>query len=47
MDKERKNAIRFGRGQSKNIRNVILHSMPKWLVNKAIEHAPDRGPATS
>jgi hypothetical protein len=39
MDKERKNAIRFGRGQSKNIRNVILHSMPKWLVNKAIEHA--------
>ena len=39
MDKERKNAIRFGRGQSKNIRNVILHSMPKWLVNKAIEQA--------
>jgi hypothetical protein len=39
MDKERKDAIRFGRGQSKNIRNTILHAMPKWLVNKAIEHA--------
>jgi hypothetical protein len=39
MDKERKAAIRFGRGQSKNIRNTILHSMPKWLVNKAIEQA--------
>jgi hypothetical protein len=39
MDKERKDAIRFGRGQSKNIRNAILHGMPKWLVNKAIEHA--------
>jgi hypothetical protein len=39
MDKERKDAIRFGRGQSKNIRNAILHSMPKWLVNKAIEQA--------
>jgi hypothetical protein len=39
MDKERKDAIRFGRGQSKNIRNAILHAMPKWLVNKAIEQA--------
>jgi hypothetical protein len=39
LDKERKDAIRFGRGQSKNIRNAILHGMPKWLVNKAIEHA--------
>ena len=39
MDKERKDAIRFGRGQSKNIRNTILHSMPKWLVNTAIEQA--------
>jgi hypothetical protein len=39
MDKERKDAIRFGCGQSKNIRNAILHSMPKWLVNKAIEQA--------
>lgn len=39
MDKERKDAIRFGRGQSKNIRNTILHAMPKWLVNKAIEQA--------
>jgi hypothetical protein len=39
MDKERKDAIRFGRGQSKNIRNAILHKMPKWLVNKALEEA--------
>jgi ribosomal protein L12E/L44/L45/RPP1/RPP2 len=39
MDEERKNAIRFGRGQSKNIRNAILSNMPKWLVNKAIAEA--------
>jgi hypothetical protein len=39
MDEERKNAVRFGRGQSKNIRNTIIHAMPKWLVDKAIEEA--------
>jgi hypothetical protein len=39
MDEDRKNAIRFGRGQSKNIRNAILANMPKWLVNKAIAEA--------
>jgi hypothetical protein len=42
MDEERKMAIRFNRGQSKNIRNVInviLASMPEWLVNKAVEEA--------
>jgi hypothetical protein len=39
FDKERKDTIRFGRGQSKNIRNAILRAMPKWLVNKAIEEA--------
>jgi hypothetical protein len=39
MDEDRKNAIRFGRGQSKNIRNCILANMPNWLVNKAIAEA--------
>jgi hypothetical protein len=39
LDADRKDAIRFNRGQSKNIRNVILNSLPDWLVNKAIEHA--------
>jgi hypothetical protein len=39
MDEDRKMAIRFNRGQSKNMRNVILNSMPEWLVNKAIEEA--------
>jgi hypothetical protein len=39
MDEERKMAIRFNRGQSKNIRNVIVHAIPEWLVNKAIEEA--------
>jgi hypothetical protein len=39
MDEDRKNAIRFNRGQSKNIRNAILNNMPKWLVNKAIAEA--------
>jgi hypothetical protein len=39
MDEERKMSIRFNRGQSKNIRNVILASMPEWLVNKAVEEA--------
>jgi hypothetical protein len=39
MDEERKMAIRFNRGQSKNMRNVILGAMPEWLVNKAIEEA--------
>jgi hypothetical protein len=39
MYEERKMAIRFNRGQSKNMRNVILNSMPEWLVNKAIEEA--------
>lgn len=43
MDEERKNTVRFGRGQSKNIRNTILHAMPKWLVNKAIEEAKRGG----
>jgi len=39
MDEDRKMQIRFNRGQSKNMRNVILNSMPEWLVNKAIEEA--------
>jgi hypothetical protein len=39
MDEERKMQIRFNRGQSKNMRNVILNAMPEWLVNKAIEEA--------
>lgn len=39
MDEERKMAVRFNRGQSKNIRNTILNAMPEWLVNKAIAEA--------
>jgi hypothetical protein len=39
MDEERKMAIRFNRGQSKNLRNAILDAMPEWLVNKAIAEA--------
>jgi hypothetical protein len=39
LDNERKDAIRFNRGQSKNIRNVILANMPPGLVAKAIEEA--------
>lgn len=39
MDEERKNAVRFNRGQSKNIRNAILKAMPEWLENKAIAEA--------
>jgi hypothetical protein len=39
LDPERKDAIRFSRGQSKNIRNVILNKMPRWLIEKAIEEA--------
>jgi hypothetical protein len=39
MDEDRKNAIRFNRAQSKNIRNVILSAMPEWLDNKAITEA--------
>jgi hypothetical protein len=42
MDEERKMAIRFNRGQSKNMRNVILSAMPEWLVHKAIEEAKGR-----
>jgi hypothetical protein len=39
MDEERKMAVRFNRGQSKNIRNTIVNAMPEWLVNKAIAEA--------
>lgn len=39
MDEERKMQIRFGRGQSKNIRNTIFNAMPKYLINKAIIEA--------
>jgi hypothetical protein len=39
MDPERKDAIRFGRGQSKNIRNVILNRMPHWLTQKVLEES--------
>ncbi len=39
LDAERKDAIRFGRGQSKNIRNVIINRMPFWLIQKVIEEA--------
>lgn len=39
MDKERKDAIRFNRGQSKNIRNVIVNRTPHWLIQKVLEEA--------
>jgi hypothetical protein len=39
MDADRKDAIRFGRGQSKNMRNVIVNRMPRWLIHKVIEEA--------
>jgi hypothetical protein len=39
LDAERKDAIRFNRGQSKNIRNVIVNRMPFWLTQKVIEEA--------
>jgi hypothetical protein len=39
MDEERKMQVRFNRGQSKNIRNLIVHAIPEWLVNKAIAEA--------
>jgi hypothetical protein len=39
LDPERKDAIRFNRGQSKNIRNVIVNRMPYWLTQKVIEEA--------
>jgi hypothetical protein len=39
MDKYRKEQIRFGKGQSKAIRNIILNNIPQYLVTKAIETA--------
>lgn len=39
LDSERKDAIRFNRGQSKNIRNVIVNRIPFWLNQKVIEEA--------
>lgn len=39
LDPERKDAIRFQRGQSKNIRNVILANTPAWLVQKILVEA--------
>jgi hypothetical protein len=39
LDPDRKDAIRFNRGQSKNIRNVIVNRMPYWLTQKVIEEA--------
>lgn len=39
MDAERKDDIRFQIGQSKAVRNVVLNSLPDWLVNKAMDEA--------
>ena len=39
MDPDRKDQLRFNRGQSKNIRNVILNRMPQWLINKVMDEA--------
>ncbi len=39
MDNERKDQVRFGRGQSKNIRNVITNHIPHWLIQKVLEES--------
>ena len=39
IDAERKDDIRFQIGQSKSSRNVVLNSVPEWLLNEAVEHA--------
>jgi hypothetical protein len=39
LDTERKDQIRFNRGQSKNIRNVVLNKMPYWLTQRVLEEA--------
>lgn len=39
MDEERKMDVRFQIGQSKNIRNVILHAIPAVMINKAMDAA--------
>lgn len=39
MDTERKNDMRFGTGQSKCDRNVILKALPKWLIDQAMDEA--------
>jgi hypothetical protein len=39
MDSDRADQVRFGKGQSKSIRNAILLAMPQYMVTKAIEEA--------
>lgn len=39
MPEDRKNNIRFNKGQSKSIRNSIFNAMPRWLMLKAITEA--------
>lgn len=39
FNKDRQEDITFQIGQSKAIRNAIVHAMPSWLIDKAIETA--------
>jgi len=39
FDEARKEDIRFQIGQSKAVRNVILNTLPEWLVNKCLDKA--------
>lgn len=41
LDEERKDDIRFQIGQSKAVRNVILHALPKWLIEKGVATAKE------
>lgn len=38
-DEERKDAMRFGSGQSKSDRNVICKALPKWLIDQGLDEA--------
>lgn len=39
FDRDRQEDITFQIGQSKAIRNAIVHAMPSWLIDKAMETA--------
>ncbi|HLA01805.1 MAG TPA: hypothetical protein VJ019_03510, partial [Aestuariivirga sp.] len=39
FDKDRQEDITFQIGQSKALRNAIVHAMPSWLIEQAIEAA--------
>lgn len=39
FDEERKEDMRFQIGQSKAVRNLILNSLPQWLITRAMDKA--------